>query len=103
MSDGTGMLEQELQKMHHAGIGISITWLWDGEVDLRLVHKSGVIAAEGAVREVAEVLPWLERAINRHFQKAGCEQAARPLPGSTRYMPRDYAVTREPITDGGAQ
>jgi hypothetical protein len=89
--------------MHDAGIGVSITWLWDGEVDLGLVHKNGVVAAEGSVQEIAGVLPWLERAIKKHCSKANYERAARPLPGSTRFMPGDYTVKRWVITDGGAQ
>jgi hypothetical protein len=101
-----GTLEQELQKIHEGGIGVSIMWLWDARLDLRLIHKGGVIVAEGTVREVAEVLPWLERTIKRHFPMANYEHAARPLPGyspSTRFMPRNYTANREPITDGGAQ
>jgi hypothetical protein len=65
-----GTLEQQLQKIYEAGIGVSITWLRDGEVDLRLVHKTGVVAAEGTVQEVADVLPWLEQAIKKNFPKA---------------------------------
>jgi hypothetical protein len=104
MSKGT--LEQELQKIHEAGIGISITWLWDGGVDLRLVHKTGVVAAEGNVNTAANVVSWLEGAIRMHFPNANYEQAVKPLPGtprSTSFMPRDYTVNRERITDGGAQ
>jgi len=76
-----GTLEQELQKIHDAGIGVSITWLRDG-VDLRLVHKNGVVAAEGNVEEVACVLPWLEGAIKKHFPEADYEPVASPLPGT---------------------
>jgi hypothetical protein len=65
-----GTLEEELQRMHDAGIGVSITWLSDGRVDLRLVHKNGAVAAEGNVKEVADVLPWLRTAIKRHFPKS---------------------------------
>jgi hypothetical protein len=77
MSEGMGTLEQGLRKMHDAGIGIWITWLWDGEVDLRLVYKNGVVAAEGAVQEVADVSPWMERAIKKHFPTANYEHDAR--------------------------
>jgi hypothetical protein len=98
-----GTLERVLQKMHDAKIGVAITRLGDARLDLGLVHKSGVIATEGTVREVAEVSPWLERVIKRHFPKANCEPAARPLAGSTRFMPRGYTVNREPIAGGGAQ
>jgi hypothetical protein len=58
MSEGMGTLERVLQETHDVGIGVSITWLGDGRLEVRLVHKSGVIATEGTVREVADVLPW---------------------------------------------
>jgi hypothetical protein len=74
-----GTLEQELEKIHDAGIGVSITWLRDS-VDLQLVHKNGVVAVEGSVEEVADVLPWLEGAIKKHFPEANYDPAARRLP-----------------------
>ena len=55
-----GTLEQELKKIHDAGLGVAITWLCDWRVDVRLVDRNGVVAAEGEVEEVAHVLPWLE-------------------------------------------
>ena len=79
-----GTLEEELQRIHDAGIGVSITWLSDGRVDLRLVHKSGAVAAEGNVKEVANVLPWLEWAIKWHFPKANYVPATRPAGNSRK-------------------
>jgi hypothetical protein len=78
-----GTLEQELQKIHDAELGVSITWLCDGGVDLRLVHKSGVVAAEGNVAEIANILPWLESAFNKHFPEANAGPLRKP-PGSTQ-------------------
>jgi hypothetical protein len=74
-------LEKELQKIHDAGLGVVITWLRDGGVDLRLVHKGGVVAVEGNVETLADVLPWLEGAIKKHFPEASDTHAVRPLPG----------------------
>ena len=34
-----GTLEEELQKIHDAKIGVWISWLWDGGVDVRLAGK----------------------------------------------------------------
>jgi hypothetical protein len=65
-----GTLGRVLQEMHDAGIGVSITWLWDARLDARLVHRSGVIATEGTVRGIGEVLCWLERVIKKHFPTA---------------------------------
>ena len=111
-----GTLEEELQRIHDAGIGVSITWLSDGRVDLRLVHKSGAVAAEGNVKEVADVLPWLETAIKWQFPKSTYTPPG-PLAGSSRKPDRSGArgswkasgsgraltFNGEPITDGGAR
>jgi hypothetical protein len=68
--ESMGTLEQELKRIHDAGLGVVITSLCDWRVDLRLVHRNGVVAAEGDVEEVANVLPWLEGAIKKHFPQA---------------------------------
>jgi hypothetical protein len=73
-------LEQELQQIHDANMGITITWLWDGGVDVRLLREGGMVVAEGNIDDVP-VLPWLEGAIKKHFPKANYE-APRPLPAS---------------------
>ena len=78
-----GTLEQELQKIYEAGIGVSITWLRDGGVDLRLVHKTGVVAAEGNVNTVADGVSWLRGAIKMHFPKANYQHT------SATEMPHD--------------
>jgi len=91
-----GTLEEELQRIHDAGIGVSITWLSDGRVDLRLVHKSGAVAAEGNVKEVANVLPWLETAIKWHFPKATYTPPG-PLAGSSRKRPVRAGVGKQVV------
>jgi hypothetical protein len=79
-----GTLEQEFQKIHDAGIGVVITWLRDGGVDLRLVRKSGVVTAEGNVEAIADVVSWLETAIRKNFPAANYDHAARPRSGNLR-------------------
>jgi len=86
-----GTLEQELQKIHDAGLGVSITWLSDGGVDLRLIHNCGVVAVEGYVKEVAHVLTWLESAVRKHFPKANYEYAASPAAGDSGKFDRSGA------------
>jgi len=70
-----GTLERELQKIHDAGIGVSITSLWDGGVDMRLLREGGAVAEEGSVEEIAAVLPWLRRTIKKCFPNADYEPA----------------------------
>ena len=86
------MLEQELQKIHEAGIGVSITWLWNGGVDVRLVHKTGIVAAEGNVTAVANVVPWLEGAIRKHFPKANSEYTSGPLARITESTTKGFGL-----------
>jgi hypothetical protein len=52
-------------------IGVCISWLWDGGVDLRLVKSGGDFENETQIRTMDEILPWLEAAIAKHFPKAG--------------------------------
>jgi len=72
------MLEEELQRIHDAELGVAITWLCDWRIHLRLSHKNGAVAAEGNVKEVSDVSPWLEEAIKKYFPKANYEYAANP-------------------------
>jgi hypothetical protein len=41
-----GRWNKDFQRIHHAKIGVTITWLWDGGVDLRLLREGGAVAAE---------------------------------------------------------
>jgi hypothetical protein len=41
LNGGMGTLEEILQKIHDAKIGVCITWLWDGGVDVRLFDEKG--------------------------------------------------------------
>ena len=65
-----GTLEEELQKLHDAKIGIWISWLWDGGIDVRLRSGRGAALDEGNVQAVADVLPWLEHGIKQHIPKS---------------------------------
>ena len=56
-------LERELQRMYDSEIHVAIGWLGDGGIDVSIGNDK----ATGNVRTVAEVLPWLQDAIARHF------------------------------------
>src|SRR4051794_11853845 len=49
-NEDMGTLEEELQKIHDAGIAVWISWLWDGGVDVWLVNESGNAIDEGQSR-----------------------------------------------------
>jgi hypothetical protein len=61
-----GDLETELQKMYDSEVHVDIGWLWDGGIDVSI----GNDAVTGNVRTVAEVLPWLQNAIAKHFPES---------------------------------
>jgi hypothetical protein len=56
-------LETELQKMYDSEIHVDVGWLWDGGIDVS-IGSDDVI---GNVKTVAEVLPWLQAAIAKHY------------------------------------
>jgi hypothetical protein len=58
-----GNLEEELQKIYDSEIDVDIGWLWGGGIDVSI--GEGEIA--GNVQTVAEVLPWLQKAIANHY------------------------------------
>jgi hypothetical protein len=74
-------LSIELQKIYDSEINISIGWLWDGGIVVRLGDELNGYEAEETVATIADVLPWLQEAI-AHF-----------YPSSTYARNLDVAVT----------
>jgi hypothetical protein len=72
-------LEQKLQEIHDAGIGVCITWLWDGGVDVRVLKPDGTVADDTNVAKIADILPWLKS--EKHFLNAPAEPEAVTMPG----------------------
>ena len=58
-----GTLEEELQRIYDSEIHVDIGWLWDGGIDVSIGNDE----VTGHVRTVAEVLPWLQEAIAKHY------------------------------------
>jgi hypothetical protein len=58
-----GTLEQELQEIYDSEIHVDIGWLWDGGIDVSIGNDE----ITGNVQTVAEVLPWLQEAIAKHY------------------------------------
>ena len=65
-----GTLEQELQKIYDSEINVSISSMWDAGFDLKLGRELGGFVEEGQVRIVADILPWLQDAIAKHYPKS---------------------------------
>jgi hypothetical protein len=65
-----GTLEEELQKIYDSEINISISSMWDAGFDLKLGGELGGFVEEGQVRSVADILPWLQEAIAKHYPES---------------------------------
>jgi hypothetical protein len=63
-------MEQELQKIYDSEINVTITWFWDGGVDVKLGDDLNGYEAEGQVKTIAEVVPWLQQAIAKHYPRS---------------------------------
>jgi hypothetical protein len=59
-------LAAELQRIHDSEINVSIRWLWDGGIEVRLGDEVNGLVAEETFALVAGILPWLQQAI-AHF------------------------------------
>ena len=77
-------LAVELQKIYDSEINVSIGWMWDGGVTLRLGDDIGGYIAEDIVASLADSVPWFQEAI-AHF----CPTSAYPRGPLTRILERD--------------
>ena len=64
--NGKVMLEDELQRIYDSEINVSISWLWDGGIDVRLGDEMNGYLAEESVSSTGDILPWLQESI-AHF------------------------------------
>ena len=56
-------IEEELQKIYDSEINVSISWLWDGGIDVRLGDHLNGYSAEVNVPTSADIVPLLQAAI----------------------------------------
>ena len=63
-------LEDELQKIYDSEINVSISSLWDAGFDVKLGDEMNGFPEETQVRTVADILPWLQQAIAKHFPES---------------------------------
>jgi hypothetical protein len=56
----------ELQAIYDSEINVTLGWMWDGGVRVRLGDEIGGFIAEETVDKVADAVPWFQEAI-AHF------------------------------------
>jgi len=60
-------LEEILISLYATGINVSISWIWDGDIDVRLGDPLNGYLAEGQVGTVTEIAEWLRDQAVRHY------------------------------------
>ena len=60
-------LEEILISLYASAISVSISWIWDGEIDVKLGDPLNGFKAEGKVGTVTEVADWLRDQAVRHY------------------------------------
>jgi hypothetical protein len=63
-------LQDELQKIYDSEINVSISWMWDAGIDVKLGGEMNGFLAEGNVKTVNDILPWLQKAIAEHLDES---------------------------------
>jgi hypothetical protein len=64
-------LEEILQALYDSEINVSISWLWDGGIDVALGDELNGYDADGQVSTVAEAAAWLRDQACKHYPDSG--------------------------------
>jgi hypothetical protein len=64
-------LEEILQALCDSEINASISWLWDGGIDVKLGDELTGYDAEGQVSRFAEASTWLRDQACQHYPDSG--------------------------------
>jgi hypothetical protein len=64
-------LEEILSALYESEINASISWLWDGGIDVGLGDELNGYDAEGQVSTFAEATAWLRDQACRHYPDSG--------------------------------
>jgi hypothetical protein len=59
-------------------INLSIGWLWDGGINVRLGDEIGGFKAEETVAAVTDIIPWLQAAIAHFYPQSGYAASLAP-------------------------
>jgi hypothetical protein len=60
-------LEEILIGLYASAINVSISWLWDGDIDVKLGDPLNGYKAEGKVGTVTEIAEWLRDQAVRQY------------------------------------
>jgi hypothetical protein len=60
-------LEEILISLYASAINASISWIWDGDIDVKLGDPVNGYKVEGRVGTVTEVAEWLRDQAIRHY------------------------------------
>jgi hypothetical protein len=60
-------LEEILVNLYANAINVSISWIWDGYIDVKLGDPQDGYKAEGKVGTVTEIADWLRDQAVRHY------------------------------------
>jgi hypothetical protein len=60
-------LATELQKIYDSEINVSIGWVWDGGINVRLGDANNGYLGQENLPSIADVGPWLQEAIARFY------------------------------------
>ena len=60
-------LEEVLLSLYASAINVSISWIWDGDIDVKLGDQLNGYTAEGKVGTVTEIADWLRDQAVRHY------------------------------------
>jgi hypothetical protein len=67
-------LEHILDDLYASEINASISWLWDGKIDVKLGDEMNGYKAEGKVSTFAEAAGWLRDQACQHYPDSGFRQ-----------------------------
>jgi hypothetical protein len=60
-------LEEILISLYASAINVSISWIWDGDIHVKLGDQLNGYTAEGKVGTVTEIADWLRDQAVRHY------------------------------------
>src|SRR6202521_4261992 len=61
------LLENELPKIYDSEINVEISWFGDSGITIKLGDPLNGYLAQTSVKTIAELVPWLQRAIATHY------------------------------------